>query len=127
MGGVNRTDSYIARASPAVAVDPLLGSRFVKFKQLLERHQSRLMIIPWVLLAIVFLTGLLGNQGVIRLYQLRQERHKLEAAIQAQKDINIKLRRDVYYLRNDPHYLEKLAREEMGLVKEGELVYQFRD
>jgi len=35
------------------------------------------------------------------------------------------LARTVDRLRNDPLYIEKLAREEMGMVREGETVLKF--
>lgn len=34
------------------------------------------------------------------------------------------LKKEVKLLKNNPAYLEKLARSELGLIKEGELVYQ---
>lgn len=82
---------------------------------------------PGVLLLALFLMGLLGEQGLIQLSTLKDERLRLEASIREQEQLNIKLRRQVRQLQNDKRYLERLAREEMGLVRKGELVYQFKD
>ena len=38
---------------------------------------------------------------------------------------NQRLRREIDRLRNDPAYIEKLAREKLGLAKKGEIVYKF--
>ncbi|HEX6175237.1 MAG TPA: septum formation initiator family protein, partial [Candidatus Binatia bacterium] len=35
------------------------------------------------------------------------------------------LRQRVSRIRNDDHYLEKLAREELNLVRPGEVIYRF--
>lgn len=37
---------------------------------------------------------------------------------------NIRLREEKRRLEEDPVYLEKVAREKMGLIKEGEVVYK---
>ena len=36
------------------------------------------------------------------------------------------LLKEKYLLENDPVYLERIAREKMGLVKEGEVVYKIQ-
>jgi cell division protein FtsB len=38
---------------------------------------------------------------------------------------NAMLRERIHRLRHDDRHLEKLAREELGLVREGEIVYRF--
>ena len=38
---------------------------------------------------------------------------------------NEALRERIYRIRNDDRYLEKIAREELGLVRPGEIVYRF--
>ena len=40
------------------------------------------------------------------------------------KKKNALLKQEKYLLEKDPDYLEKVAREKMGLVKEGEVVYR---
>ena len=37
---------------------------------------------------------------------------------------NSELRREKQLLENDPVYLEKVGREKMGLVREGEMIYR---
>jgi len=96
-------------------------------QQLWERHQSWLRYVPWVVLLVILVAGLLGDQGIVRLRSLEQDKRNLEASIRTHEATNLKLRREVYYLRHDAKYLEKVAREEMGLVRPGEVVYQFKD
>lgn len=96
-------------------------------QQLWERHHAWLVYIPWMLLLVVFLAGLLGDRGVYQRYHLAKETEKLEAIIVEKTAYNRKLRLEVQRLQNDPELLERLAREELGLVKPGEVVYQFHD
>ena len=37
---------------------------------------------------------------------------------------NVRLKKEQRLLEEDPAYLEKVAREKMGLIREGEVVYQ---
>lgn len=90
-----------------------------------ESHQRWLKWIPWTALVLLFGAGLLGDSGLLRLHQLKEEHSRLESSIHEQEEINWKLKRDVRALKHNPRQLERLAREELGLVKPGEVVYQF--
>ena len=38
---------------------------------------------------------------------------------------NLKLKEEVKRLQQDKRYIEEIARKELGMVKEGEVIYQF--
>ena len=59
-----------------------------------------------------------------QLQDLRQKNIDLAQQIQELKDKNTELRREKKRLEEDPIYLEKVAREKMGLIKEGEVVFK---
>jgi len=66
-----------------------------------------------------------GERGVLHLWRLRGEQSRLdEQNFRLQKE-NEALRQRIYRIRNDNAYLEKLAREELNLVRPGEIVYRF--
>lgn len=66
-----------------------------------------------------------GERGVLHLSRLWGEKRKLdERNFLLQKENEI-LRERIYRLRHDSLYLEKIAREELGLVRPGEIVYRF--
>ena len=82
-------------------------------------------------LAIVFLLALvvasvMGNRSLIRLYQMHRDRATLEREIEQLTAANTSLAEEVRTFRTDPARVEAIAREELGLVKPGELVYEFR-
>jgi cell division protein FtsB len=66
-----------------------------------------------------------GERGALHLWRLRTEKAKLdEENYRLQKD-NEDLRQRISKLRNDNFYLEKIAREELNLVRPGEIIYRF--
>ena len=85
--------------------------------------RRRLGIAAGVLLA-ASLAGF-GVRESIRVWQLRQELSALEADVSTLAEKQKALEAIAERLRSDPAYLEKLAREEMGMVREGETVLKF--
>jgi cell division protein FtsB len=66
-----------------------------------------------------------GNRGLWRLYQLQQEKNTLTTQIsQLQTDI-IRYQEEVSAVGKNPAILEKQAREELNLVRSGEVIYKF--
>jgi cell division protein FtsB len=77
-----------------------------------------------VALVVVLLLCWIYLPSVSRYLELRQEEEKLSKRIQ-EIDAQIKtLTDEKYLLQNDVAYLEKVIREELGLVKPGEIVYE---
>lgn len=77
--------------------------------------------------ALLLGVGLLvyGGGSLLRVLQLQHEVHALEREIVAQRAQAEALARTVERLRHDPAYIEKLAREELGWVREGDTVLKF--
>jgi cell division protein FtsB len=66
-----------------------------------------------------------GNRGLWRLYQLQQEKNTLAIQIrQLQTDIT-RYQEEVSAVGKNPAILEKQAREELNLVRPGEVIYKF--
>ncbi len=91
------------------------------------RHKRRIAVLAWGTLAVLLGAALFGERSLLRLQQLQDEQHRIEASIEARKRANRELRRELDALRHDPAYQERLAREELGLVRPGEIVYRFPD
>jgi cell division protein DivIC len=106
---------------------PLLKSDF--FKKIKERTLQRKKKITRVLFLLLFVfvgyRFFAGPYGFIQIHSLWQEKKNLEKEskmLQAQMvDLEIEKKR----LENDKFYIEKQARERLGMVKEGEKVYKF--
>jgi cell division protein FtsB len=73
----------------------------------------------------LLLVALLGDNGVLALWRLRAEVAALQRQVQALEAENDRLTQAIAELRDDPGVLERLAREELGLVRPGERVLRF--
>ena len=62
-----------------------------------------------------------------RMQDLRQKNAEYAAEIADLKRQHTKLKREKMLLEKDPIYLEKVAREKMGLIREGEVVYRLNN
>ena len=71
------------------------------------------------------LAMVVGERGALHVWRLRGEKHRLDAENYRLQKENDNLRQRISRIRNDNHYLEKLAREELNLLRRGEVVYRF--
>ena len=69
---------------------------------------------------------LLGDMGIVHWLKLRQLRRQLLGGIESLSAQNRELGREIERLRSDPEMIERIAREQLGLVRPGELVYKFQ-
>ena len=66
-----------------------------------------------------------GPNGTIRLIRLAYETKALKAEITELERDNEKISRDIKRFQTDPSAVEEEARQKLGLVKKGELIYRF--
>jgi cell division protein FtsB len=76
---------------------------------------------------ILLLAGytIIGERGVFHLWRLRGEKVRLDERNFVLQKENESLRQKIARLRHDNFYLEKIAREELNLVRPGEVIYRF--
>ncbi len=82
------------------------------------------------ILVILFILGyliLFGRSGIVDNYRLGTKLSALRAGNEELSRENESLRSEVLLLRKDPKYIERLARQELGMVKKGDLVYRYPD
>ena len=75
------------------------------------------------LLFLVVLLGVLGARSWGDLDRAREREAELAAKVAETEERIETLERRIERIRHDPMLLERLAREELGLVKEGEVVF----
>ena len=73
---------------------------------------------------IAFIVLLIFLPGYSKLQELKQKNSELETKIEETRDENVQLREEKKKLEEDIVYLEKVAREKMGLVRDGEIIYR---
>ena len=76
---------------------------------------------------VLLVDALVGEKGLVARMRARAEYQKQYAAVEAIKLQNIKLRETAASLRDDPSAIEAVAREELGLIREGEMLFILRD
>jgi cell division protein FtsB len=69
--------------------------------------------------------GLYGVTGLMRIRDMQREIARVERDITALQTQAGRLTEMIDRLRHDPAFIEKLGREEHGLVREGEAVLKF--
>jgi cell division protein FtsB len=78
-------------------------------------------------LFLVMMMGLAvwGDRGLLAMWRKHHELDVLAREIETIEQENAVLTREMQRLRKDPQYIEKIAREELGLVRPGEIVFEF--
>lgn len=89
------------------------------------RITRRMYLIPAGCLAFILFFTVFGERGLLRIYEMRQEKKRIDTKVADLKLENDKLRVEIAALHTDRRYLERIARKDMGLVKPNEIVYQF--
>jgi len=91
---------------------------------------QRVLKIPLAILCLAALSGALlwfGGGGFARLFDSEAERQAYIERIHKLAQENEALLNEVDLLRTDPAYLETVARRELNLVKEKEVLYRFEN
>jgi cell division protein FtsB len=74
-----------------------------------------------LVLLLLFAHGLLGKKGYLAVRRMKQQNQGLSRKIQEVKRENTQAMEEIKALKSDPKTIEKIAREELGLVKPGEI------
>ena len=77
------------------------------------------------LLVIVGALSIYGVSAVLRVSHMKREMESLERDLVTLRARTQELTKTVDRLRTDPAYIEKLAREDLGYVREGETILKF--
>lgn len=101
------------RVQPAPAVTPRR-----------RRLLNRLLMFATV---VVLVDALVGDKGVVERMRARRQYQQEAAALEVLKGENAALRERIHLLRDDPKTIESIAREELGLIRPGELLFILRD
>jgi cell division protein FtsL len=66
-----------------------------------------------------------GDKGILHLFRLQKELARIKEANTKMEEENRRLKEEVRRLQHEKRYIEEIARKELGMVKEGEIIYQF--
>ncbi len=113
-------------ARRAGGVEPLRRKRVpaVPFSAMRRRTVHLLLIFVAVVLVV---DALVGEKGLIESMRARKMHRETTAALDSIRRENMRLREEVRRLKEDPTAIESLARQELGLVRPGEMLFIIKD
>jgi cell division protein FtsB len=82
-------------------------------------------LIPAGCMAFILFFTVFGDKGLLRIYELKQDKNKIDARLTDSRNDNEKLKLEIVALKSDRRYIESIARKDFGLVRNNEVIYQF--
>ena len=90
-----------------------------KQKSIARHYVPRLLA---VFVVVLFMHDVFGTHGFLAMQRKQQEIQKVKADLGRMNKENDGLEQDVKNLKSDPHTIEKIAREELGQARPGEVI-----
>jgi cell division protein FtsB len=92
-----------------------------------ERKKRKLIFLTVVFLSFLYLliTLIFGDMGLLQYRDLFAKKMHLETQVKEIERENARIRSEVTSIREDPFYKEKHAREDFGLAKPDEYIFQY--
>ncbi len=96
--------------------------------QVRSEHKKRKALLTAVF-SLLFLylstSFLIGDMGYLSYRKLVTAKNDIKTDIELIESKNVKLKAEITDLKEDPFHIEKLAREDLGLGRDGELIFNF--
>jgi cell division protein FtsB len=90
------------------------------------RRRALNLVLGFVAIVLV-VDALVGNRGLLETMRARRQYAELAADLARTRRENERLREGIKRLRDDPATIESVAREKLGLIRDGEVVFILRD
>jgi len=90
-----------------------------KFDLLLKHYGP---VLLGLLVLVLVVHDVFGTHGYLAMRRTQNEINKVEAGLDQLNNENLQLEQEVRELKTDPHKIEKIARDELGLAKPGEVI-----
>lgn len=88
---------------------------------------GRLNLWPLAIVALLLGFALFGDRGILHMLKLSGQKASLSEKLAEFESQNEMLRSEITALRSDRRHIERIARTELGMVRDDELVFQFTD
>ncbi|MGH7900193.1 MAG: FtsB family cell division protein [Thermodesulfobacteriota bacterium] len=79
-----------------------------------------------IIISIIALVIYMFSKEFFKLYVLYQENEDIKRSISDLKKENQDLQKQISILTSDTAYLQKIAREELGMIKQSEKIFKFQ-
>ena len=91
-----------------------------------KRRRFVLLTVGGIFAVYFIFSFIFGDAGLLSYFRMHKTQGQLNREIEELRQKNADLKNQIGLLRSDPHYIEQIAREQLGLVKDGETIYQFQ-
>lgn len=106
--------------------EPLRRKRLVQVPASTFRRRGVHLLLMFVTLVLV-VDALIGEKGLMESMRAQRQYQELVSSLDTLRRENAGLRDDARRLKEDPATIENLAREELGLIRPGEVVFILKD
>jgi cell division protein FtsB len=107
-------------------VEPLRRTRVAPAPSSSAGRRALHFLLMFVTLVLVA-DALIGEKGLIESMRARRQYRDVAASLESLRRENGRLRDSVRRLRDDPGAIESLAREQLGLIRAGEVLFIIKD
>src|SRR3954447_24273535 len=76
---------------------------------------------------LLIVDALVGDKGFMDTLRARRQYRDVAAGLAHKRQDNVRLREEIRRLREDPARIESVAREDLGLMREGEVLFIVHD
>jgi cell division protein FtsB len=90
-----------------------------KIRELLFQYRG---VLLGLLVLVLVVHDIFGTHGYLAMRRTEREIKKVQADLKQLNKENLQLEEEVRELKTDPHKIEKIARDELGLAKPGEVI-----
>ena len=112
---------------PAAAPTPSRKSRKPTSSVTPTARRKTLQLLLLFVTLVLVINALVGERGLMETLRARRQYHELKVAIDRLRGENDRLREQARRLRSDPGTIEALARQELGLIRPGEVLFIIKD
>ena len=86
--------------------------------------QHILLFITAILFISLIALSFFGDSGFFDLLELKKENHILAKNSSKISEENLVLSREIHRLKNDPEFIENVARKELGVIGKDEIIFK---
>jgi cell division protein FtsB len=108
------------------ATAPLRRKRVVPASPSAFRRRAVHLLLVFVTLVLV-VDALIGDKGLVESRRARRRYEEVAGSLAALQRDNARLRDEMRRLNEDPATIESVAREQLGLIRPGEVVFILKD
>ena len=92
-----------------------------------DLRRKALFVLFWFIALSLVFNSLFGDMGLIQVLRQRSLLARLKVEVLDLRAANERLVGDIDDLKRDPYRIERIAREELGLTRPGEILFLFDD